>query len=68
MVTMTRTDALFAMWMIEKRTLHKDGWEFLRESLDLPIGTPKAQIRSTLETYLYAGDFPEEDSDAKSED
>jgi hypothetical protein len=53
---LSRIDALYGDWAIEKGHLNKQGWDFLREGLDLPIGTPKAQIRSTLETYLANGD------------
>ena len=53
---LSRTNALYGLWAIEKGHLNKQGWDFLREGLDLPIGTPKAQIRSTLETYLANGD------------
>jgi hypothetical protein len=53
---LSRTDALYAAWMVEKGHINKKGWDFLRDSLQLPIGTPKAQIRSTLETFLAQGE------------
>ena len=53
---LTRIDALYGAWAIEKGHLNKEGWDFLRDGLDLPIGTPKAQIKSTLETFLANGD------------
>ncbi len=62
---LSRTDALYGAWAIEKGHLNKEGWDFLREGLDLPVGTPKAQIRSTLETYLAQTD-PVEEPESKS--
>ena len=63
---LSRTDALYGAWAIEKGHLNKEGWDYLRDGLDLPIGTPKAQIKSTLETYLSQTDPLEEYPESKS--
>jgi len=63
---LTRTDALYGDWAIQKGHLNKEGWDFLREGLYLPVGTPKAQIKSTLETYLSQTDPLEEYPESKS--
>ena len=62
MKMLSRIDALYGDWAIQKGHLNKQGWDFLREGLYLPVGTPKAQIKSTLETYLAQGDEPESKS------
>jgi hypothetical protein len=59
---LSRIDALYGDWAIQKGHLNKQGWDFLRDGLDLPVGTPKAQIKSTLETYLANGDEGESKS------
>ena len=53
---LSRIDALYGLWTIERGHLNKEGWNYLRDGLDLPVGTPKAQIKSTLETFLANGD------------
>ena len=62
MKMLSRIDALYGDWAIQKGHLNKQGWDFLREGLYLPVGTPKAQIKSTLETYLAQGDEGESKS------
>ena len=52
MVTLTRDNALLAAYLIEKGEMSPEGWKALRDSLDAPIGTPKAQLKSVLEQYL----------------
>ena len=52
MVTLTRDNALLAAYLIEKGEMSPEGWKALRDSLDAPIGTPKAQLKSVLDQYL----------------
>lgn len=68
MVTLTRDNALLAAFLIEKGQMVPEGWKALREALDAPIGTPKAQLKSVLDQYLNETDPPQEDFDAESED
>jgi hypothetical protein len=63
---LSRTDALYGAWAIEKGHLNKEGWDYLRDGLDLPTGTPKAQIRSTLETYLAQTDYDATEQESMS--
>jgi hypothetical protein len=68
MVTMTRDNALLAAFLIEKGQMVPEGWKALQEALDMPIGSPRAQLKSVLDHYLKETDPNWEDSDAKSED
>lgn len=67
MITLTRTDALYAAWAIEKGHLDRGGWNYLQEGLDLPVGSPRAQIKSVLEQCLRETD-PQEEPDGQDED
>ena len=63
MVTLTRDNALLAAYLIEKGQMPPDGWKAIREALDAPIGTPKAQLKSVLEQYLNETDPNWEDDE-----
>ena len=67
MVTLTRDNALLAAYLIEKGEMSPEGWKALRDSLDAPIGTPKAQLKSVLNQYLNETD-PNWEDDAESQD
>ena len=56
MVTMTRDNALLAAFLIEKGQMVPEGWKALQEALDMPVGSPRAQIKSVLEQYLHETD------------
>ena len=56
MVTLTRDNALLAAYLIEKAQMNPEGWKALREALDMPVGSPRTQIRSVLEQYLNETD------------
>lgn len=68
MVTMTRDNALLAAYLIEKGQMVPEGWKALQEALDMPTGSPRAQVKSVLNQYLNETDPPQEDFDAESED
>lgn len=67
MVTLTRDNALLGAFLIEKGQMNPEGWKALREALDMPTGSPRAQIKSVLQQYLHETDPPEED-DGQTED
>jgi hypothetical protein len=56
MVTMTRDNALLAAFLIEKGQMVPEGWKALQEALDMPIGSPRAQLKSVLDHYLKETD------------
>jgi len=56
MITLTRTDALLAWYLIEKGKMPSSGWKALQEGLDMPVGSPRAQIKSVLEQCLNETD------------
>ena len=68
MVTMTRDNALLAAFLIEKGQMVPEGWKALQEALDMPTGSPRAQVKSVLEQYLNETDSPEEDFNEEDSD
>ena len=68
MVTLTRDNALLAAFLIEKGQMNPEGWKAMREALDMPTGSPRAQIKSVLEQYLNETDPNWEEDDGQTED